>query len=71
MDYSDENISDNEDFPPNFLQFEPENSRVLIRAKETKHIPALPADLLYIRIGNLDWCKCRHYKKKAREIDCL
>ena len=45
MDYSDENISDNEDFPPNFLQFEPENSRVLIRAKETKHIPASPADL--------------------------
>ena len=24
-----------------------------------------------IRIGNLDWCKCRRCKNEAREIDCL
>ena len=24
-----------------------------------------------IKIGNLDWCKCRHFKNEAREIDCL
>ena len=39
--------------------------------KETKHIHAVAADLLHIRIGNLDWCKCRHCKNEAREIDCL
>ena len=39
--------------------------------KETKHIHASTADLLHIRIGNLDRCKCRHYKNEAREIDCL
>ena len=27
--------------------------------------------LLYIRIGNLEWCKCGHCKNEAREIDCL
>ena len=26
---------------------------------------------LHIRIGNLNWCKCRHCKNEAREIDCL
>ena len=39
--------------------------------KKTKHIHASGADLLHIRIGNLDWCKCRHCKNEAREIDCL
>ena len=39
--------------------------------KETKHIDGSAADLLNIRIKNLDWCKCRHCKIKAREIDCL
>ena len=39
--------------------------------KETKHIHASTADLLHIRTGNLDRCKCRHYKNEAREIDCL
>ena len=27
--------------------------------------------LLHIRIGNLDWCKCRHCKNEGKEIDCL
>ena len=39
--------------------------------KETKHIHASAADLLHNRIGSLDWCKCRHCKKEARQIDCL
>ena len=39
--------------------------------KKTKHIHASAADLLHIRIGNLDWCKCGHCKNEAREIDCL
>ena len=39
--------------------------------KKTKHIHALAADLLYIRKGNLDWCKCGHCKNEVREIDCL
>ena len=26
---------------------------------------------LHIRIGNLNWCKCRHCKNEAREMDCL
>ena len=33
--------------------------------KETKHIHASAADLLHIKIGNLDWCKCGHCKNKA------
>ena len=39
--------------------------------KKTKHIHASAADLLHIRIGNFDWCKCGHCKTEAREIDCL
>ena len=39
--------------------------------KKTKHIYASAADLLHIRIGNLNWCKCGHWKNEAREIDCL
>ena len=39
--------------------------------KETKHIHASGADLLQIRIVNLDWCKCGHCKNKARKIDYL
>ena len=39
--------------------------------KQTKHIRASAADLLHIRIGNLDWCKCGHCKNEAREIDCI
>ena len=39
--------------------------------KATQHIHASAADLLHTRIGNLDWCKCRHCKNEAREVDCL
>ena len=39
--------------------------------KETKIIYASAVDLLRIRIGNLNWRKCRHCKKEAREINCL
>ena len=39
--------------------------------KKTKHTHASAADLLYIRIENLDWCKCGHWKNEAREIDCI
>ena len=39
--------------------------------KETKHIHASAANLSHIKIGNLTWCKCRHYKNEARETDCL
>ena len=39
--------------------------------KETQHIHAFAADLLYVRKKNLDWCKCWHCINDAREIDCL
>ena len=39
--------------------------------KETKRIYASAGDLLHIRIGNLDWCKCGHCKNEAKEIDRL
>ena len=38
--------------------------------KETKHIYTSAAYLLHIRIGIRNWCKCRHCKSEAREIDC-
>ena len=46
--------------------------RVVVRAlpKKSKHIYASAADLIHIRIGNLNWCKCRHCKNEAGEIDC-
>ena len=40
-------------------------------ASETKHIHASAADLLHIKIGNLNWCKCAHCKNEAREIGFL
>ena len=36
---------------------------------ETKHIHASATNLLNIRIGNLDWCKCGHCNNEASEID--
>ena len=39
--------------------------------KETTHIYASAADLLRIRIRNLNWYKSGHCKIEAREIDCL
>ena len=40
-----------------------------MRMKQNNYASA--ANLLHIRIGNLDWRKCRHCKNEAREIDCL
>ena len=37
----------------------------------TSKTSALAADLLHIRIENLDWCKCGHCKTEVREIDCF
>ena len=42
-----------------------------VATSETKYIHASAADLLHIRIANLDWCKCVNCKYEAREIDCL
>ena len=42
-----------------------------VATSETKYIHASAANLLHIRIGNLDWCKCGHCKNEARKIDCL
>ena len=39
--------------------------------KDTKCIHASAATVLHIRIGNLEWCKSKHYQNEAREIYCL
>ena len=76
-DYSEENTSDNEGFRSTILQpfqFEPEQKRTCCNEnheKDTKHIHVSAADLLHIRIGNLDWRKCGHCKNEARKIDRL
>ena len=76
-DYSEKSTSDNEDFCstiPRLFQFETEQKKTYgneSHEEETKHIHALAADLLHIRIENPNWCKCRHYKNKAKEIYCL
>ena len=60
--YFGENKCDNKVFQPTFF---------ILSLKETKHIHASAADLLDTPLRNLNWCKCRHFKNKAREIDCL
>ena len=35
------------------------------------NIHASAVNLLPIRIGSLDWCKCGFCKIEVREIDCL
>ena len=55
------------------IQFEPEWKKTCGNGnyeKTTKHIHAIAADLLHIRIGNLDLCKYSHCKNEARKIDC-
>ena len=37
----------------------------------TSETSAITVDLLLNRIGNLNWCKCGHCKKEAKEIDCF
>ena len=75
--YSEENTSGNEGFCSITLQpflFDAEQKKECGNArhdKETQHIHASAANLLHIRIGNLDWYKCLHCKNEAREIDCL
>ena len=75
-DYSEENTSKNEDFRSTILQpfqFEPKEKKTCgneSHEKETKHIYVSAADLLNIRIGNLNWCKCVHCQNEAREINC-
>ena len=39
--------------------------------KETKHIHMSAADLLHIRMINLNLGKCGQCKNEARNIDCL
>ena len=77
-DYSEENTSDNEDYRSAIFQpfqFEPKQKKKTCgnesHKKEIKHIHASAADLLYIRIGNLDWYKYGHFKNETREIDRL
>ena len=56
------------------FQFEPEQKKTCgneSHEKETEHFYASSIDLLHIRTGNLNWCKCGHCKNEAREIDCL
>ena len=76
--YSEEQASDNEYFRSTILelfQFEPEQKKTGDNEShekvttETKHYNASAADLLRIRIGNLDWCKCGHGKNEARQTD--
>ena len=62
-DNSEENTTENEDFHSTILQpfqFEPEQKKTCSNGsheKKTKHIHTSAANLLHIRIGNLDWCK--------------
>ena len=65
---SEENTCDNEVFRSTILQpFQFDESH----EKETKHIHASAADLLQIRMENLDWCKCGQCKNEVREIEFL
>ena len=62
--------------PPFFSHFNSSLNRkkpVVMRAMREKPyvIHASAADLLHIRIENLDWCKFGHWKKEARVTDCL
>ena len=75
-DYSEKNTNDNEVFRSTILQpfqLEPEQKKMCGNEnhdKETKHIHASAADLLHIRIGNLD-CKCGHCINEVKEVDFL
>ena len=75
-DYSAVNTCDNKVFCSPILQpfqFDPEQKQTCgndSHEKEIKHIHGPAADLLHIRIGNLDLCKCGHCKNEARGINC-
>ena len=54
------------------IQCKPEQKKVcdsVRHEKETKHTHASASDLLHIKKGNLDWCKCGNCKNKLRETD--
>ena len=56
------------------FQFEPEQKKKCgkeSQLKKAKHIHASSVELLHIRIGNVNWCKCEHCKNEASKIDCL
>ena len=61
-DFSEENTCNNEVFPSTILHH-----------RQKLNIPFSCRFITYsvIRIGNLDWCKCGHWKYEATEIDCL
>ena len=74
--YSEQNTSDNEDFPSIFqlFLFEPEQKKRCgnkSHEEETKHINSLNTVLLLIRIKNFNCSKCRYCKNSAREVDWL
>ena len=75
-DYSEENKSGNEDFRSTILQtfqFEREQEKsVVMRAVRKKKLfyKIIMFQLsirLHIRVGNLNWCKCRHCAKMRLE----
>ena len=70
-DYSEENMCGNVFSIISFWAWTKNTCGNMSHEKATKHIQASAANLLHIRIGNLDWCKCNHFKNKAGEIDCL
>ena len=75
--FNEESDYSEEDFSSTILQpfqFEPEEKKTCgneSHEKKAKHINTSSADLLHIRIGNLDWCKCGYCKNEASEIDSL
>ena len=83
--YSEENKVTMKTFAPPFLDHFSlslsRKKRVVMRAMRKKlniFMRQLPIyyikeelPWLHIRIGNLDWFKCRHCKSEAREIDCF
>ena len=51
------------------FQFEPEQKKTFeSHEKETKHIYDSAADLVHIRIGNLNWCKWGRKTKREKWI---
>ena len=70
-DYSEENTSDNAFSTISVWAWTENMCGNESHEKETKHMNTSVANLSDIRIGNLDWCKCRHFKNEAGAIDYL
>ena len=45
--------------------------KLVVISHNKKNENATAANLLHIKIGNLECCESRHYKNEAREIDFL